>query len=124
MRKSSLREVESWAVESLQKLTNLSRITSEALATRLHEHPATYVVLLKDLGTVEALQRFEDEVDSRSEEMRGAFGRLYSGLRMDWDGVLQALGWTRRLIRALPRGVPERLAGGVSRTGCLFRLTP
>lgn len=117
LRKSVLREVESWAVDSLQKLTSLSRISSEALATRLHEHPATYVVLLRDLRTVGELQRFEDEVDSRSEEMRGAFGRLYTGLKTDWDGVLGALGWTRRLIRALPRGVPERLAGGVSQNG-------
>jgi len=98
MRKSSLREVESWAADSLQKLTNLSRISSEALATRLHEHPATYAFLLKDLRTVEELQRFEDEVDSRSDEMKGVFGRLYTGLRTDWDGVLGALGWTRRLI--------------------------
>jgi hypothetical protein len=117
MRKSSLREVESWAVDSLQQLTNLTRISSEALATRLHKHPSTYVVLLKDLRTVEKLQRFEDEVDSRSEEMRSIFGQLYNGLRTDWDEVLGALGWTRRLIRALPRGVPENLAGGVSQNG-------
>ncbi|MBC8225245.1 DUF4011 domain-containing protein [Candidatus Bathyarchaeota archaeon] len=117
MRKSSLLEVESWAVDSLQKLTSLSRLASETLATRLHEHPATYGILLNDLRTVERLQRFEDEVDSRSEEMRGVFGQLYSGLRTDWDGVLGALGWTRRLIRVLPRGVPERLAGGVSQGG-------
>jgi hypothetical protein len=117
MRKSSLREVESWAMDALQKLTNLLRISSEALATRLHEHPATYAILLNDLRTVEGLQRFEDEVDGRSEEMRGVFGQLYSGLRTDWDGVLGALGWTRRLIRALPRGVSERLAAGVSQGG-------
>jgi hypothetical protein len=117
MRKSSLREVESWAVDSLRKLTNLSRISSEALATRIHEHPAIYVGLLKNLRTVEELQKFEDEIDNRSEEMRGIFGQLYSGLRTDWDGVLGALGWTRRLVRALPRGVPERLAGGVSQDG-------
>jgi hypothetical protein len=117
MRKSSIREAESWAVDSLQQLTNLSRISSEALATRLYEHPATYVVLLKDLRTGEGLQKFEDEIDNRSEEMGGVFGQLYSGLRTDWDGVLGALGWTRRLIRALPRGVPRRLAGGVSQDG-------
>jgi hypothetical protein len=117
MRKSSLREVESWAVDSLQQLTNLSRISSEALATRLHDHPATYVVLLKDLRTVEGLQKFEDEVESRSEEMNGVFGLLYNGLRTDWDGVLGTLGWTQRLIRALPRGVPERLARGISQDG-------
>jgi hypothetical protein len=117
IRKSSLREVESWAVDALEKHTNLMRISSETLATRIHEHPATYVGLLKDLRTVEELQRFEDEVDNRSEEMKSAFGQLYSGLRTDWDGVLGALGWTRRLIRALPRGVSESLARGVSQDG-------
>jgi len=117
MRKSSLQDVKSWAVNSLQKLANLSRLSSEALATRIHKHPATYVILLKDLRTVEMLQRFEDEVDNRSDEMRGVFGQLYSGLRTDWNGVLKALGWVRRLVRALPRGVPEMLVGGISQDG-------
>ena len=117
MRKSGFREVESWAMDSLEKLVNLSRLSSGALATRLHKHPATFVGLVKDLRTVEEIQRFEDEVDSRSEEMRDIFGLLYSGLRTDWNGVLEALGWTRTLIRALPRGVSERLAQGISQDG-------
>ncbi|TET71000.1 DUF3320 domain-containing protein, partial [Candidatus Bathyarchaeota archaeon] len=117
LRKSTLEELEGWAGGTVERLSRLSRVGAEALATRLSDHPATYGGLIGDLRTVEGLQRFEDEVEGRSEELRGVYGWLYNGLRTDWDGVLGALGWTRRLIRTLTNGVPTALKLAVTEGG-------
>ena len=117
LRKSTLEELEGWAGGTVERLSQLSRVGAEALATRLSDHPSTYGGLIGDLRTVEGLQRLEDEVEGRSEELRGVYGQLYNGLRTDWDGVLGALGWTRRLIRTLTNGVPTALKLAVTEGG-------
>jgi hypothetical protein len=125
LRKSTLEELEDWARETVERLSQLSRVGAEALATRISDHPATYGELITDLMTVEEeLQSFEDEVEGRSEEFRGVFGQLYNGLRTDWDKVIGAIGWTRRLIKALTNGVPPDLKKSVSEGGPLLPRNP
>ncbi|MGD2200760.1 MAG: DUF4011 domain-containing protein, partial [Candidatus Bathyarchaeota archaeon] len=117
MRISPLQDIVDWADDTLERLSILERGSSEALATRISGHPQTFDALIEDLNIVEGLQRFEDKVDRRSHELHSVFGRLYSGLGTDWDGVLKAIGWTQRLIRTLPRGVPDSLVEAVSQGG-------
>ena len=117
LRKSTLGELEDWAGDAVERLSQLSRVGAEALATRTSDHPSNYGDLIVDLRTVGGLQRFEDEVEGRSEELTGVFGQLYTGLRTDWDKVLGAIGWTQRLIRALTNGVPPELKRAVSEEG-------
>ena len=117
LRKSTLEELEGWSRDVVERLSQLSKVGAEALATRISDHPATYGELIEDLRTVEELQGFEDEVEGRSEELRGVFGQLYNGLRTDWDKALGAIGWTRRMIRALTGGVPPDLKLAVSQGG-------
>ena len=85
LRKSTLEELEGWSRDVVERLSQLSKVGAEALATRISDHPATYGELIDDLRTVEELQGFEDEVKGRSEELGGVFGQLYNGLRTDWD---------------------------------------
>ncbi|UCH56590.1 MAG: DUF4011 domain-containing protein, partial [Candidatus Bathyarchaeota archaeon] len=117
MQKSSLKELEDWANDLQDRLSQLSRVSAEALVTRISDHPQSLEGLIADLRTAEGLQGFEDEVERRSEELKASFGQLYTGLRTDWDGVLSAISWTRRLIRALPSGVQAALKRTVSEGG-------
>ncbi len=117
MRKSNLQEVTDWAYELSERHSNLSNLSAEALATRISDHPSTLEELLGDMRKVEELQRFEYEVEARSEELTTSFGQLFRGLSTNWDTILGSIEWTVRLIRTLREGVPRALKNVVSEGG-------
>jgi truncated hemoglobin YjbI len=124
MLKSTLQEVKDWAHEVDERLASLSRVSAEALATRISDHPASFEELLADMSKVEELQRFEDDVEESSGELMKVFGQLFNGLSTDWDGVLDSIDWTRRLLRTLKEGITSTLKHAVSEGGPLLPPDP
>ncbi len=122
--KSNLEYVEFWASDALEKFTGLTKVSSEVLVTRLQDQPNTYDALLNDLRVIEELQNFEDVVDERSKELKKVFGYLYNGLRTDWDEIIKALRWTQRLIRALNRGLTNKLITTISQESSYLPTNP
>jgi hypothetical protein len=117
IRKSPLKQVIDWAQIVNERFSKLSRVGGDALAARLTDHPTTYNMLLEDLKTVEAIQNFEDDIERKQEEFFKIFGSLFNGIHTDWNNILNAIGWTQRLVSTLQRGVPELLKKAVSENG-------
>ena len=117
LRRSPLRGVADWAAEVVDGLGALSRASSGALSARVSDHPSTLVELLSDLRDAEALQVFEAEMADLSEGLRAMFGRRFIGVATDWDAVLGAVEWTRRLRRLLDAGIPPALRASASEGG-------
>ncbi len=124
MQRSSLEEVADWARQVDERLSSLSRVSAEALATRRGEHPGGFDELIKDLKRVEELQRFEARVEELSPSLRSHFGGLYRGILTDWGSVLGAVDWTEGLLRVLTDGVSGQLKRAVSEGGPALPAVP
>jgi len=117
MQRSTLEEVADWARQVDERLSSLSRVSAEALATRRGDHPGGFDELIVDLKRVEELQRFEARVEEISPSLRSHFGGLYRGILTDWGGVLGAVDWTEGLLRVLTNGISGQLKIAVSEGG-------
>ena len=109
--------VSDWASEAAEKLTRLSRVSGDALAASVSDHPATFVELLSDLGKTEELQSFEMAIAEQADSLNSIFGRLYIGPTTNWDSVLRSVEWTRRLRGLLRGDVPLTLIRSVTEDG-------
>jgi hypothetical protein len=114
LRKSSLQEVLDWVKESSERLSRLETVGASVYVTVIDESKLTYQELIKDLKVVETLQEFEDNLREQSTQLSEVYGDLYNGLLTDWVNIKNAIGWTIRLIRTLPKGVPDKLKQAVS----------
>jgi hypothetical protein len=114
LRKSTISDVQDWAYEAQERLTQLEKVGAQALVTVIDDSELTYPNLITDLKTMENLQDFEDNVQEKSSELVENYGSLFNGLKTDWKIVKNAIGWTSKLLKTLPKGVPERLVKAVS----------
>ena len=117
LRTSSISGVSDWASEVAERLASLSRVSGEALAARVSDHPATFAELLSDLRKAEELQSLEASMAERADGLHERFGRLYIGPTTNWDSVLRSVEWVRRLRILLRGDISLSLIESVSEDG-------
>jgi very-short-patch-repair endonuclease len=124
LRKSILRDVEDWAKEGSERLSQLEKVGATAYVTVLDNSKVTYWEHINDLKTVEKLQKFEDHVQEKSSQYAEIYGDLYKGLGTDWNNIQNAIAWTIQLIKTFPKGIPDLFKLTVSQGGGVLPTDP
>jgi very-short-patch-repair endonuclease len=112
-----LDELAAWLSGWLDALEPLWATADAVLAHRI-AGAATVGVLAAEAREARALRETETTLNAAAEGLRADFGHLFAGLETRWEGVLEALGWTDRLLRHFGEAPPESfvaaLASGVT----------
>jgi hypothetical protein len=95
-------ELRNWAADLADRLRRLRETIHPATITIVSDPPKTLTRLIADLRKARALHDFEYGEVEKSPQLTTRFGRLYKGVTTDWSKIIEAISWTKMLLKTLP----------------------
>ncbi len=105
---SPLPTLKEWIINLAYKLKELQEETNDALVTASTPHPRTYRELLSDLRESNDLKLFEENVAEKTPQYKETYGSLYNEMSTEWDKIVDAIDWTRSLLKAAPSKIGDQ----------------